>query len=99
MADFKDFLGESPGPVALAIGAFVLAPTLLPAVGRIARPIAKGVIKTGISLYRETYASVSEATGDLVAEARAELEAESQSVPEHKSSGKSAQPRPDGQEA
>lgn len=90
MADLKDFLGESPGPVALGIGAILLAPTLLPAFGRIARPIAKGVIKTGISLYRETYASVSESTGDLIAEARAELEAESQSVPEHKAPRKAA---------
>ena len=90
MADFKDLLGGGAGPVALGIGAILLAPALLPAVGRIARPVVKGVIKTGISLYRETYASVSEATGDLVAEARAELEAETQHVAESKGGRKPA---------
>jgi len=90
MADFKDFLGEGAGPVALGVGAILLAPTLFPVVGRIIRPVAKGVIKMGIALYRETYAGVAEATGDLVAEARAELDAESQHTTEPKGGRKAA---------
>jgi hypothetical protein len=72
---------EGAGPLALVLGAVVLAPTVLPAVGRILRPVAKGAIKTGITLYEETYASVKEATGDIIAEARAELESQSHHEP------------------
>jgi hypothetical protein len=68
---------EGAGPLVLGVGALMLAPTLLPAIGRALRPIAKGVIKTSIALYDETYTSMREATGDLIAEARAELESES----------------------
>ena len=57
-------------------GAVVLAPTLLPVVGRILRPVAKAAIKGGLVLYNETLAGVGEVAGDLVAEARAELESE-----------------------
>ena len=67
---------EGAGPLVLGVGALMLAPALLPAIGRVLRPIAKGVIKTGIAIYDETYATVREATGDLVAEARSELEHE-----------------------
>jgi hypothetical protein len=90
MADLKDFLGEGAGPVALGVGAILLAPTLFPVLGRVVRPVAKGVIKTGMALYRETYSTVAEATGDLVAEARAELDAESQHVAEPKGGRKPA---------
>jgi len=76
MAVFEDLLEGGATPVALGVGAIVLAPTLLPVIGRIIRPIAKGAIKTGMAIYQETYAAVAEATGDLVAEARAELESE-----------------------
>jgi hypothetical protein len=78
MAIFEDiFKAEGAGPLALGVGAVLLAPAVLPAVGRIMRPVMKGVIKTGIAIYEETYASVKEATGDIIAEARAELESES----------------------
>jgi hypothetical protein len=91
MADFKDFfLGEGAGPVALGVGAILLAPTLFPVIGRIVRPVAKGVIKTGMALYRETYATVAEATGDIIAEARSELDAESQHAVEPKAGRKAA---------
>lgn len=78
MAIFDELFEDGvAGPVAIGIGALVLAPRVLPAVGRLLRPIAKGAIKTGMSLYEETYATIAEATGDLVAEARSELESES----------------------
>jgi hypothetical protein len=67
------FKGNVVTGVAVA-GAVMLAPTVLPAVGRALRPMAKAVIKTGMVAYRETLAGVGDVTGDLVAEARAELE-------------------------
>jgi hypothetical protein len=69
---------EGAGPWVLGIGALMLAPNLLPAIGRVLRPVAKGVIKTGMTVYEETFATVREATGDLIAEARAELQHEGQ---------------------
>jgi len=85
MADLRDVVGEGAGPVAIGVGAILLAPTLLPLAGRVLRPLAKGAIKVGLTLYRETYPRLAEATGDLVAEARAELEA-----PESAGRGKTA---------
>jgi len=67
------FKGNMVTGLAVA-GAVVLAPTLLPAVGRILRPVAKTAIKGGLMIYRETLAGIGDVTGDLVAEARAELE-------------------------
>ena len=90
MADLKDMLGEGAGPVALGVGAILLAPTLFPVAGRILRPVAKGAIKSGLWLYREAFATVAESASDLVAEARSELEAESQQAVEHKKARKAA---------
>ena len=74
MSLIEDMLkGNVVAGVAVA-GAVLLAPTLLPAVGRTLRPVAKAVIKTGMVAYRETLAGVGDVTGDLVAEARAELQ-------------------------
>ena len=85
MALLEDaFGGLLEGGVAtgLAVGAGVLllAPGLLPAVGRAVRPLAVGAIKTGMAVYGQTAATLREATEDLVAEARAELDAEGRSV-------------------
>lgn len=88
MALFEGLFEEAAGPVAIGIGALVLAPKVLPVVGRMLRPIAKGAIKTGMAIYEETYATVAEATGDLFAEARSELESESR-----RSSGSERHPR------
>ncbi|MBO0734386.1 MAG: DUF5132 domain-containing protein [Methylocapsa sp.] len=90
MADLKDMLGEGAGPVALGAGAIILAPTLFPLAGRILRPVAKGAIKTGMWLYRETFAVIAESASDLVAEARSELEAESQHAADPKKARKAA---------
>lgn len=87
MALFEELFEDAAGPVAIGIGALVLAPKVLPAVGRLLRPIVKGAIKTGMTLYEETYATVAEATGDLVAEARAELESESRHAEPRRSRG------------
>jgi Protein of unknown function (DUF5132) len=75
MALFEDMFKNGAGTgLAVGIGALVLGPTLLPAIGRVLRPAAKAVIKGGMVIYRETMSEVGELTGDLVAEARAELE-------------------------
>ena len=65
--------------LAAGIGATVLAPVLLPMLARIAKPLTKSVIKTGMTVYekgRESFAELSETVDDLVAEAKVELEAE-----------------------
>ena len=70
--------------VAVGAGVLMLAPRLLPAVGRVIRPLAVGAIKTGMAVYNQTASTVREATEDLVAEARAELEAEGRTAPERR---------------
>ena len=53
----------------------VAAPLLLPAVGAVVRPVAKGLIKSGlfvIESVQEVVAEGSEYLSDFVAEARAE---------------------------
>jgi uncharacterized membrane protein len=62
---------------AVGLGVLFLAPGILPAIGKALRPIAVGAIKTGMTVYNQTAATLREATEDLVAEARAEIEAES----------------------
>jgi hypothetical protein len=78
MALFEDLLkGGSETGLAVA-GAAVLAPTVLPAIGRVLRPVAKAAIKGGLVVYRETLSGVGDAVGDIVAEARAELQSNEQ---------------------
>ncbi len=87
MALLEDVLGlevlgleGAAAPVAIGVGALLLAPRLLPLVGRVLRPVAKEVVKVGVAAYDATQATFSEAyqaTGDLVAEARHEREQES----------------------
>jgi hypothetical protein len=75
MAFFEDlFKGSGATGLAVGLGAVMLAPSVVPALGRVLRPAAKAVIKGGMVLYRDTIAEIGEAAGDLVAEARAELE-------------------------
>lgn len=75
MALWEDlFKGNAVTGVAVGLGAVLLAPTVIPAVGRVLRPAAKAVIKGGLVLYRETVSEVGEVASDLFAEARAELE-------------------------
>ncbi len=56
-----------------------LAPKLLPAVGRMFRPVVKGIVKAGYSATmaaRQTFAEATEQVEDIVAEARSEYETE-----------------------
>jgi len=73
MALFEDMFKGNVGTGVAVAGAMLLAPTVMPVVGRILRPVAKAVIKTGMVAYRETMAGVGDVTGDLIAEARSEL--------------------------
>ncbi|ACK71755.1 conserved hypothetical protein [Gloeothece citriformis PCC 7424] len=64
-----------PG-IAAGLGAVVLAPLLIPAVGKVGKPVAKAAIKGSIVLYeksRGVLAEAGEVLEDLVAEAKVEL--------------------------
>ena len=65
-------VGGLPG-IAVGVGAVLLAPVLLPVIGRAIRPVAKAAIKTGIYVYREATAQIDSATHSIVEEARNEL--------------------------
>lgn len=69
--------------VAIAAGAALLAPLVLPLLAGLARPLARTAVKSGIIVYektRETVAELGEAFDDLVAEAKSEM-AQQQVVP------------------
>lgn len=70
--------GGAATGLAIGIGAVMLIPGVLPALGSVMRSIAVGAIKTGMVVYNQTAATMRETTGDLVAEARAQIEAEHQ---------------------
>jgi hypothetical protein len=75
MALIEDlFKGNAITGLAVGVGAILLAPTVLPAVGRVLRPAVKAAIKGGLVFYRETLSDVGEMASDLFAEARSELE-------------------------
>jgi hypothetical protein len=79
MAFFEDMFkgGNVVTGLAVGVGAAVLTPLLAPAVTSVLRPAAKAVIKGGIVVYdraRESMAKVSEATSDMVAEARSDAQ-------------------------
>jgi len=62
--------------VAIAAGAAILAPVLVPVVLGVARPLVKSAIKAGFVFYDrgvEAVAQIREVTEDLVAEVKAEL--------------------------
>jgi hypothetical protein len=81
MALIEDmFKGNLAMGLAVGIGAIVLGPTVVKAVGSVLRPAAKAVIKGGLVFYRETLSEVGEMASDLLAEARAELEREDQTA-------------------
>lgn len=92
MALLEDvFAGSAVTGVAIGVGALLLAPSVVPLVGRVLRPAAKAVIKGGLVLYRDTLAEIGEVASDLVAEARAEIEqSDSRAVSTEARSGRAA---------
>ena len=78
MASVQDiFKNNSVQAIAIGLGAAILAPVLLPALAKVAKPLGRAAIKAGILAYekgKETVAEMGEVFDDLVAEAKAELE-------------------------
>lgn len=65
------------------IAAIVLLPVVVPAAGKVMKPLAKAAIKGGIVLYEKgkgVIAEVGETLEDLLAEAKAELAVEDEKV-------------------
>jgi hypothetical protein len=76
MALLEDVTKGGFSTLLVGIGAALVAPTVLPALGSSLRPLTKAVVKGGVMLYdavKETVAEVGEQFNDLVAEARAEI--------------------------
>ena len=77
MAGIDDlFKGNLGTGLAVAVGAAVLGPIVLPALGQALKPVVKGAIKGGIVVYgwgRESLAEMREFAEDTYAEARAEM--------------------------
>ena len=77
MALIEDVLkGSLATGLAIAVGAVVLGPTIIQAVGSVLRPAAKSLIKGGMVFYEQTLVEIGEMAADLVAEASAELDEE-----------------------
>jgi hypothetical protein len=75
MALFDDVVSFMWPNALVMVGVAVLAPVLLPAVGYVARPLIKGVVKAGLTVKDMTVGFVEETgeqVSDLVAEAKAE---------------------------
>ncbi len=65
--------------LAIGIGSAIVAPLVVPALSKAAKPLAKAAIKGGLVLFetsKEKLAEAHELVDDLLAEARAELAAE-----------------------
>jgi len=76
MAFFEDLTKSSLSTVLLGVGVAMVAPTVLPALASSLRPLAKSLVKGGVTLYdaaKEGMAEAGEQLGDLVAETRAEM--------------------------
>jgi hypothetical protein len=78
MAWLDDALSGWGTTVLIGVGVAIAAPVLLPAVGAVIRPVAKGLIKGGLHVadsLKEMVAEGGEQISDLVAEAKAEYTA------------------------
>jgi hypothetical protein len=65
-------------PLLLGLGAAIVVPAVVPVVATAMKPLVKGVIKVGVSLYErgnEAIAEMGEVLEDLVAEAKSEMAA------------------------
>jgi len=70
--------------LAIGIGSAIIAPLVVPALSKAAKPLAKAAIKGGLVLFetsKEKLAVAHELVDDLLAEARAELAAEGEANP------------------
>jgi hypothetical protein len=67
--------------VLVGVGVALLAPVILPSVGYILRPVAKGVVKATLSV-KDMVMGVAEEAGEQVSDMVAEAEAEHYGKPE-----------------
>ena len=75
MAFLEDLFSGWGTPALVGLGVVVGAPLLLPVVGLVVRPVAKGLIKTSLAVGDALQGMVTEGSeqfSELVAEARAE---------------------------
>ncbi len=75
MALLDDVVKFGMPAVLVGVGAVLVAPLVLPAVGEVVRPVAKGAVKGYLALAdsaKEWFAEANEQWSDLVAEAKAE---------------------------
>ena len=75
MAFLEDLFSGWGTPALVGLGVVVAAPLLLPVVGLVVRPVAKGLIKTSLMVGDAVQGMVTEGSeqlSELVAEARAE---------------------------
>lgn len=75
MASLDDLFSGWGTTVLIGVGVALAAPALLPVVGAVVRPVAKGLIKGGLYLadtLQEVVAESGEQLSDLVAEVKAE---------------------------
>jgi hypothetical protein len=67
--------------VLVGVGVALLAPVVLPTVGYIVRPLAKGLVKAGLSV-KDMVVGVAAETGEQISDLVAEAKAEHYSRPE-----------------
>jgi hypothetical protein len=70
-------------PILIGLGVLVVAPILIPGVGKAIKPLAKAVLKSGLIFVqkgRELISEAAEAIEDITAEVKAELIAEREGV-------------------
>lgn len=75
MAIFED-LTKGPVPLLLGLGVAMAAPNIFPALGSGLRPLAKALVKGGLTIYdaaKEGVAEAGEQLSDLIAETRSEM--------------------------
>ncbi len=76
MGMFEDIGKGNMTTVLVGLGVAMVAPTVLPALASGLRPLAKALVKGGVTLYdaaKEGIAEAGEQVSDLVAESRAEM--------------------------
>ena len=79
------FKGNILTGLAIGVGSAIVAPLVVPALSKAAKPLMKAAIKGGLVLYETGKVKLAEAqefADDLLAEARAELAAESEAAAE-----------------
>ncbi len=72
----KLFNGFDVGSLAIGVGVVLLAPVIVPIIGSVLKPLAKGIIKGGLLAYEGAKVSIAETKEtfeDIAAEAKAEI--------------------------